>query len=389
MGTKRILIFAAYFYPHVGGYGENIYELSRRLGKKGYEIDVITCNTERASAGEEVDGICIHRLPSWNILGGTYPIPKPTVTTFKILSELLIKKFDLINTQTRFFSTSLLGLIFAKIRRRPLVHTERGTRHSVLSNKLVESLGKVYDHTVGSLIIKSARRNIGVSAAACDFLKHLGAKNTIAIPNGIDTNVFRKVKTDLTKSLGLNGAIVITFVGRLIYAKGVQDLISAFPMIKETIPNVKLLIVGDGPYRRQLEELTMETGWSKDINFLGQKTQEQVTEILSVTDVFVNPSYSEGLPTSVLEAGAIGVPIVATDVGGTREIVENGKTGLLIREREPGQIAEAVSLLAGNKQAAPENLARKLGKSARLKIVNNYSWENAVRETMQVYQEIL
>lgn len=389
MGTKRILIFAAYFYPHVGGYGENIYELSRRLGKKGYEIDVITCNTERASAGEEVDGICIHRLPSWNILGGTYPIPKPTVTTFKILSELLIKKFDLINTQTRFFSTSLLGLIFAKIRRTPLVHTERGTRHSVLSNKLVESLGKVYDHTVGSLIIKSARRNIGVSAAACDFLKHLGAKNTIAIPNGIDTNVFRKVKTDLTKSLRLNGAIVITFVGRLIYAKGVQDLISAFPMIKETIPNVKLLIVGDGPYRRQLEELTTETGWSKDIKFLGQKSRDQITEILSVTDVFVNPSYSEGLPTSVMEAAAIGVPIVATDVGGTGEIVENGKTGLLIKEREPGQIAEAVSLLEGNKQATQENLARKFSEAARLKIVNNYSWEDAVMKTMEVYQEIL
>jgi len=389
MSTKRILIFAAYFYPHVGGYGENIYELSRRLGKKRYEIDVITCNTERASAREAVDGICIHRLPSWNILGGTYPIPKPTVTTFKILSELLIKKFDVINTQTRFFSTSLLGLIFAKIRRRPLIHTERGTRHSILSNKLVESLGKVYDHTVGSLIIKSARRNIGVSAAVCDFLKHLGAKNTIAIPNGIDTNVFRKVKTDLTKSLGLNGAIVITFVGRLIYAKGVQDLISAFPMIKEAIPNVKLLIVGDGPYRRQLEELAVGTGWSKDINFLGQKSREQIIEMLSVTDVFVNPSYSEGLPTSVMEAAAIGVPIVATDVGGTREIIEHGKTGWLIREREPSQIAEAVSLLAANKQAAEGNLARKFGEAARLKIINNYSWEDAVGKTMQVYQEIL
>lgn len=386
---QRILIFAAYFYPHVGGYGENIHELSRRLGEKGYEIDVITCNTEAASAEEEVDGICIHRLPSWDILGGTYPIPKPTVTTFKILSELLIKKFDLINTQTRFFSTSLLGLIFAKIRRTPLVHTERGTRHSVLSNKLIEAIGEIYDHTIGSLIIKSARRNIGVSEAACDFLKHLGAKNAIVIPNGIDTSVFRKVETDLAKSLGLNGAIVITFVGRLIYAKGVQDLISAFPMIKEAIPKAKLLIVGDGPYRRQLEELTMETGWSKDINFLGQKTREQITEILSVTDVFVNPSYSEGLPTSVLEAAAIGAPIVATDVGGTREIVENGKTGLLIKEREPGQIAEAVSLLEGNKQAAQENLARKFSEAARLKIVNNYSWEDAVMKTMEVYQEIL
>ncbi len=389
MGTKRILIFAAHFYPCLGGYEKVIYELSRRLIEKGYEIDVITCSTEGASVNEEVDGIRIYRLPSWDILGGTYPIPKPIAATFKILFKLSRKRFDLVNTHTRFFSTSLLGLIFAKIKRTALVHTEHGARHSILSNKLIEAIGEIYDHTIGSLIIKSASRNIGISEAARDFLKHLGAEDTIVIPNGVDTDVFRKVETDLAKSLGLNGAIVITFVGRLIYAKGVQDLISAFPMIKETIPNVKLLIVGDGPYRRQLEELTMETGWSKDINFLGQKTREQITEILSVTDVFVNPSYSEGLPTSVLEAGAIGVPIVATDVGGTREIVENGKTGLLIKEREPGQIAEAVSLLAGNKQAAQENLARKFSEAARLKIVNNYSWEDAVMKTMEVYQEIL
>jgi glycosyltransferase involved in cell wall biosynthesis len=389
MSKQRILIFAAYFHPHLGGYEKNIYALSERLAERGCEIDVVTCNTEGASVEEEVNGIRVHRLPSWNILANTYPIPKPTATTFKILFELSRKRFDLINTQTRFFSTSLLGLIFARIKRTPLVHTERGTRHSVLSNRLIELLSKVYDHTIGSLIVKSAKRNIGVSQAACDFLRHLGARNTIVIPNGIDTDVFKRVETNLTKSLGLNGVIVITFVGRLIYAKGVQDLISAFPMIKEAVPNIKLLIVGDGPYRCQLEKQAVGTGCDKDIKLLGSKNQDQIIEVLSVTDIFVNPSYSEGLPTSVMEAAAIGVPIVATDVGGTREIIENGKTGSLIKAGEPRQIAEAVSLLAGNRQSAQENLAEKLGKAARLKIVNHYSWENVVRKTTQVYREIL
>ena len=389
MTMKRILIFAAYFYPRLGGYEKTIYALSSRLVEKGYEIDVVTCNTEETPVEEEVDGIRIHRLPSWNILGGTYPIPKPTVTTFKILFQLSRNRFDLINTHSRFFPTSLLGLIFAKLKRKPLVHTEHGAPHVVLSNKLIGSVNKAYDHTIGSLIIKSAARNIGVSQAVCDFLKHLGAKNIIAIPNGIDTDVFRKVETDLTKNLGLSGATVITFVGRLIYAKGVQDLISAFLMIKETVPNVKLLIVGDGPYRGDLESLAYQTDCGDDILFLGKKNQTEVIDILSATDIFVFPSYSEGFAISVLEAASIGLPIIATDIGGTREIIEHGKTGLLIKPREPRQIAEAVSLLAGNKQAAPENLARKLGEAARLKIINNYSWENAVRETLQVYQEIL
>jgi len=380
---KRILIFAAYFYPHLGGYAKVIYELSRRLVEKGYEIDVVTCNTEETPAEEEVDGIRIHRLPSWNILSGIYPIPKPTVTTFKILFQLSRKRIGLINTHSRFFPTSLLGLIFAKLKRKPLVHTEHGAPHAVLSNKLIGSVNKVYDHTIGSLIIKSAARSIGVSEAVCDFLRHLGAKNTIAIPNGIDADVFRKVETDLTKSLGLNGVIVITFVGRLIYAKGVQDLISAFPMIKETAPNVKLLIIGDGPYRGDLESLAYQTDCGDDILFLGKKNQTEVIDILSATDIFVNPSYSEGLAMSVMEAASIGLPIVATNVGGTREIIANYETGILIKARDATQLKDKVCELV-----ASAELREKLAKNSRKSVKQRFNWDNITRDWIEVFEGI-
>lgn len=190
--SRKVLIFAGYFLPHIGGYEQAIYELSKGLAKKGYEIDIITCNTENVSTYEELEGFHIYRLPSWNILGGTYPIPKPTLTTVKILWKLLRKKHDLINTQTRFMTTSFLGLIFAKPKRIPLVHTEHGTKHSVVPNKFVDLISKTYDHMIGSLIVKYAQKNIGNSNATCDFLRHLGAKETIVIHNGIDTNIFRK-----------------------------------------------------------------------------------------------------------------------------------------------------------------------------------------------------
>ena len=113
--AKRILIFAAYFLPSVGGYETNIYELSGRLIRRGYQIDVITSNVENALNSQklptydELDGISVYRLPSWNILRGNYPIPKPSFTTFRILSRLLRNDYDLINTQGRMFLTSLLG----------------------------------------------------------------------------------------------------------------------------------------------------------------------------------------------------------------------------------------------------------------------------------------
>jgi glycosyltransferase involved in cell wall biosynthesis len=382
---KRILIFAAYFHPHIGGYEKIVYELSRRLVQSGYEIDILTCNTERVAANEELDGIHIYRLPCWNALNSLYPIPKPCPTGFKILRILLRKNYDVVNTQTRFFVTSFLGLIFTKLKRTPLVHTEHGTIHSTVPSKVIDLISRAYDHSIGVLLVKSARKNIGVSQAACEFLKHLGAANTQVIYNGIDTGIFKREDTNYRQKLGIgNDAIVITFVGRLIYAKGAQDLISAFPRIKDTAPNAKLLIVGGGPYRAELEKLARQTDCSSSILFSGQKNQAELIEILSATDIFVNPSYSEGLPTSVIEAASIGLPIIATDVGGTREIITTGKTGILVQARDVEQLAEELCRLC-----ADAELRGKLGKNARILAERKFNWDKITGEYIKLYTSLV
>jgi glycosyltransferase involved in cell wall biosynthesis len=383
---KRILIFAAYFHPHIGGYEKIVYELSRRLVQSGYEIDILTCNTEKAPAFEELDGIRIYRLPCWNALNSLYPIPKPCPTSFRILRRLLRKNYDVIHTQTRFFVTSFLGLIFAKLKRTPLVHTEHGTRHSTVPNKVIDLISRAYDHSIGALLVKSARKNIGVSEAACEFLKHLGAANAQVIYNGIDTSIFKKEEdTNCRQKLGIsNDDIVITFVGRLIYAKGAQDLISAFSRIKDTAPDAKLLIVGDGPYRAELEKLAHQTDRHSSILFLGQKDQAELIEILSTTDICVNPSYSEGLPTSVMEAASIGLPIIATDVGGTREIITTDETGIMVKARDVGQLAEELYRLLANAE-----LRGKLGKSARILAERKFNWDKITGEYIKLYTSLV
>jgi glycosyltransferase involved in cell wall biosynthesis len=382
---KRILIFAAYFHPHVGGYEKIVYELSRRLAQRDYEIDILTCNTEKAPAYEELDGIHIYRLPCWNALNSLYPIPKPYPTSFKILRRLLHKNYDVVNTQTRFFITSFLGLIFAKLKRTPLVHTEHGTRHSIVPNKVIDLISRAYDHSIGARIVKSAKINIGVSEAAREFLKHLGAANAQVIYNGIDTSIFKREDTNFRRKLGISSdAMVITFVGRLIYAKGVQDLISAFSKVKDTAPQAKLLIVGDGPYRVELEKLAHQTDCHSSILFLGQKNQAELVEILSTTDIFVNPSYSEGLPTSVMEAASIGLPLIATDVGGTREIITTDKTGILVEARDVGQLAEELCLLLANAE-----LREKLGENARILAERKFNWDKITEEYIKLYTSLV
>lgn len=382
---KRILIFAAYFYPHVGGYEKIVYELSRRLVQRDYEIDILTCNTERALAYEELDGIHIYRLPSWNALNSLYPIPKPCPTSFKILLRLLRKNYDVLNTQTRFFITSFLGLIFAKLKGTPLVHTEHGARHSIVPNKVIDLISRAYDHSMGALIVKSASRNIGVSEAACEFLKHLGATNIQLVHDGIDTAIFKKKEdTNYRQKLDIdNNAVVITFVGRLIYAKGVQDLISAFAKIQDTAPEIKVLIVGHGPYRANLENLAYQIDCASSILFLGQKNQDEVIDVLSVTDIFVNPSYSEGLGISVMEAASIGLPIIATDVGGTREIITTDKTGILVKARDVGQLAEELCSLRANAE-----LREKLGKNARILAERKFNWDKITGEYIKLYTSL-
>jgi len=380
---KRLLIFAAYYYPHVGGYEKNVHELNKRLVALGYEVNVVTCNSDKSPVKEMRDGVHIYRLPAWNALGGTYPIPKLTPTTCKILRRLSREKFNLVHTQTRFFITSFMGFVFAKIKKLPLVHTERGTRHSVTSNKLLEAIGKTYDHTLGSMIVRRALKNIGVSQAACDFIRHLGAKNPIVIHNGINTRFFKKTPSDVRRRMGLEGVVVITFVGRIIYAKGIHDLIDAFAQVKKQLPSTKLLIVGDGPYLEQLKKLANQAGCGSDIFFLGQKDQKEVIDILSVSDIFVNPSYSEGLPTSVMEAASIGLPIVATDVGGTREIIEHGKSGIIIEPGQPSKITEALLSLIHNHQMASE-----LGAAAKRRLRQKFDWGQIVDSYVEIYNAV-
>ena len=380
--AKSLLIFAGFFLPHVGGYENVIYDISKKLSNIGYDLDIITLNTENVQTFQVENRINIYRLPTWNLLNNMYPFPKPNLLTFKILINIAKKDYSVVNTQTRFMSTSLLGLVFSKIKRIPLVHTEHGTRHSIVGNRFIDFLSKVYDHLIGSLIVRSARKNVGVSRAACNFLAHLDANNLVLIYNAIDTSIFKKIITNKRDELGLENCIIVVYHGRLIYAKGIQDLIIAFTNLKKTFCGLKLLIIGEGNYRSELETLTKKL-CSEGILFLGKKNRAEIIEFLSISDIFVNPSYSEGLPTSVLEAGSVGLPIVATNIGGTNEIIEDYENGILYPPGEikilEGKISELIMSGA---------LRERLGKNARNSICERFAWDEAIRNYDIMYSSI-
>ena len=368
----RILVFTAHFYPRFGGYEKGIYQLFKRLVDRGCKVDLITCNTDKQPIYEEFDGISITRIPAWDILNGTYPIPKPTLKTLQILWKLYKTKYDMISTHTRFFLTSLLGLVFAKITGTPLIHTERGASHTIHSNKAVALVSRLYDHTIGTLIVKYAWKTSGLSRASYDFLKHLGAKEPAVIHDGVDTNLFIKKETALKKKLGLDNRIIITFVGRLVYLKGVQDVITIFPQILNNHGDVIFLIVGDGPYKRELKRLAPEIA-KNNILFLGQKSEHEVVDIMNITDILVHPSYTEGFGLSIVEAGAIGIPAVAAGIEGVKDLIQDYENGLLFTPGDNQALKDKICELIENKE-----LRFKLGKNARELYINQFNWQRVV-----------
>ena len=189
---------------------------------------------------------------------------------------------------------------------------------------------------------------------------------------GIDTNKFDPKKdfdkVGLKKKLGINaGDFVLTFVGRIVKDKGINELVEAFVVLSSLHPNMKLLLIGRMEMTgNPISEQTKETIQCNPA-IIATGPQSDIPSFLSITDLFVFPSYREGFGLSLMEAGAMGVPSIATNIIGCSEVIEEGKTGLLIPAHSSSAIVEAVERLYNDKE-----LYDTLRLNSRDSIVNRY-----------------
>lgn len=314
----RIAVLTTYFDPEENGLTRYINGLYGALLRKHPEIriDIITLDTLKTKKYfQKTKNWNIYRIDCIPILGRTYAIP--TKKGRKQLREIFQKNsYDLINTHTRFFLTSYYGIRLGKKHGTPLIHTEHGSDFVKHQSKIIEFIAKIYDLTLGKYTFKNADLVCGVSQSACRFAEKLGARKTEVIYNGIDTKFWKVVSRE---SSVVSNKVTFTFVGRLIPEKGVQDLIE---VLKDIKISWELIVVGDGHYRKDLEDLAKKYGLENKASFLGAKNQKEIGEILRGTDLFINPSIaSEGLPTTILEAGACGTRVLSSDRGGSVEVL--------------------------------------------------------------------
>lgn len=209
----------------------------------------------------------------------------------------------------------------------------------------------------------------------------LDPRRILTIHNGADAAPASRQASDAVRAeLGLPAdALVVTCVANLIEYKGHRDLLDAWATVRRSQPNAELLLVGDGPERADVETTARTVG---GVRVLGSRGD--VPAILGISTVLVQASHQEGLPNAVLEAMTAGLPVVATDVGGTRELVADGETGRLVAARDARGLAQALIDLLGD---APRRAH--MGDAARVRAQTRFSADAMVAKYQELYVHLL
>jgi 1,2-diacylglycerol 3-alpha-glucosyltransferase len=229
---------------------------------------------------------------------------------------------------------------------------------------------------------------ISPSGALAETLKDVGLASPVGVvPNAIDTDFFRPIENDSEKEnakrhFGING-FSIAYMGRLGYEKSIDVVIRAFAYMKKEMPDLTLMIIGDGPERRHLEQLVRELGLTDSVVFTGFQYGEDLVRALHANDVFVTASKSENMPLSVLEAMAVGLPVISVREKGLAEIVKEGENGLFSKTDDEQDIAtKTLSILS-----RPDTM-REYGVASR-KLALQYSEDVAVEALLDAYNRAL
>jgi len=382
----RICLVTHFFPPHMGGIEKVSYEQSKRLTESGYQIDVLTSKIKGQNE-YPAKGIRVFPYSTINIaerIGVPYPIL--SIEAYRKFSQV-IKKCDLVHAHGHVYMSSYLAGKFAKKYKKPFIVTQHNTFIDYQS--ILNMLEHLNDLIIGKSVLKHADRIITVSKETMKYVLRLGAdkSKTSVMYNGVDIDYFHPAnKAENRKKLGLpkNRKIILS-VRRLVYKNGLDTLIESASHVTRNHPDVLFVVAGKGPSRKLIEDRIKELGIEDNIKLTGFVPDNLLPAYYDAADYFVLPSASgEGLPLVLLEAMACGLPVIATTVGGTPEIIDHMKNGVLVPPRNPEAMADTLSKLLSEKK-----LEKSIGEEARIVVENRFNWEENLRQLQDIYKEVI
>ena len=380
-------------FPRFRGdlFGTFVFELARELVRQGVSVHVVAPHDHCRPVREILDGVQITRFrymipSSWQRLayGGGIPTNLKRSWWARLQVPLFVLSFWWhalrAASSCRLFhchwTVSALIARFARFgRRRPIVLSVRGSDLTLFRTGVLGALGRaIYRWTDFIMPVSADLHRIlltdGVPAAKLEI-----------VGNGVGSRFRPSGQSCARKqlSLGVDRKIVL-YVGLLVPVKGLRTLFDALEAIVD--PTLLCVLVGDGQLREELSLRADQAPLAGRVFFAGARSSEEIPLWMNAADMLVLPSMSEGRPNVVLEAQACGLPVLATMVGGTPELIEDGVDGLLVQAGDPFALAASIEKLC-----AEENLRSKLGKAACGRVEESgLTWEQTALKTQSIYR---
>lgn len=363
---KIAMVCALWGPAYPTGSGIYAYELSRRLAEEGHEVHVFTSNTGEFNGTKYPSNLHLHKLKSHGLIWDMNPLSNA-------FSKIVNEDFDIVHVHSYIFFLSN-SVAFAKaFKKFNYVLTFHGGVDYQSSNCDASTRfwlkDNFYDRTLGYSTVKMADKVISVCKKDIPIIKEKFDAEAQYVPNAVCTSRF---------SYHDNNSRTIMFVGKLEKWKGAADLCDIFRIVNKKLPDVKFRIVGDGSLAKEFLASDLP------IEFMGYVPHDIMPQYYGSSCLSVLPSYMEGSPTTCMESLACGVPVVATNVGDTSDVVLDGKSGFI---HSPGDIAgmadSIISLLN------EDSLRKKMGREGRRHIEDNYSYNSILPKMKTIYSTLL
>ncbi len=371
MEVERVALVMDWHPESIGGVQAHVRDLAYRLKKRGLEVVIVS---RRVGAGE----IKAYEDEGHYLVKPLIPLDSIVVPPDPSSLEEALRRFspDVVHSHHIFALTSLMALKAAS----KLGIARLITNHTIQIGYEREELWRLLSLLLPTrYYLRYAQLVVSVSRAADKLVKAIidDAVPRRVIPNAVDTERFRPPEREPDEP-------VVLFVGRLVHRKGPHVLVRAFKLVVEEVPEAKLVIVGKGHMEPLLRALISKLDLSGNVKLVGAVNEEEKPLYYRSSWVVAVPSlYNESFGIVALEGMASGRPVVATRHGGLAEVVEHGRTGLLVKPGDHRELAEAiVELLQDEKRRVS------MGREARRVAVEKYSWDRVLDSILGAYREL-
>ena len=388
MSTRPIRVLRVIARLNVGGPALHVTYLARGLAERGYETTLVAGDVARGEESmafvAEHAGVEIVPLPG---LSRELAPVRDAIAAIRLARIIRQVRPDVIHTHTaKAGAVGRTAALLSGLRKRPVVvHTFHG---HVLRGYFGRA-GTLVFRGIETALALATDRLVAVSPEVRDELVALGVapmEKFTVVRLGLELErrvAFSGDASEVRRRHGIaSEAFVVGWFGRMTAVKQTDDLLTALVALRERGVDALLLMVGDGDDRQRLEERAHELGIARACLFLGY--QQDVAPWFAVSDAVVLTSASEGTPATIIEALAAGRPVVATDVGGVSDVVDEGETGFLVPAGDTDALAAQLALLASD----PER-RETMGRLGRERALHRYAVERLVDDVDALYRELL